>query len=415
MKKIPAILLSLLLLFSLAACTDGGEAEPTELGARNAYRAAVLAETVFEDYYNEDTGIAPEKLPETDGVDIASVWDYVTMMSLADRMIDVDGENARWTELRDSLYAFLPYYGQFRTDEWTDVPYASRRGDREFWSTATMTYDDQIWIIREFLNTYEKTENAEYLNMAKELTAFCIDDAWEEKLGGFYWGTDHTTRNTCSNAPFVREFVRLYEITGEQDYLDWAVKVYEWTYETLRDPADNTYYDHVGTSKDPDTGEAAGTDPPNRDKYSYNSGAMISAGVALYEATGEEKYFEQAKQTAAGTFAYFAVPYDDIVPGETLYYYPVSTTNWFNLIMLMGFYDLWEYDKENCDLYIGAMQDSIDYAYENYLQDGYIPVYFLRGWLPGYDKCENKALIDQTSHAEIYALLAQHQERADET
>ena len=167
MKKIPAILLSLLLLFSLAACTDGGEAEPTELGARNAYRAAVLAETVFEDYYNEDTGIAPEKLPETDGVDIASVWDYVTMMSLADRMIDVDGENARWTELRDSLYAFLPYYGQFRTDEWTDVPYASRRGDREFWSTATMTYDDQIWIIREFLNTYEKTENAEYLKLKR--------------------------------------------------------------------------------------------------------------------------------------------------------------------------------------------------------------------------------------------------------
>ena len=200
MKKIPAILLSLLLLFSLAACTDGGEAEPTELGARNAYRAAVLAETVFEDYYNEDTGIAPEKLPETDGVDIASVWDYVTMMSLADRMIDVDGENTRWTELRDSLYAFLPYYGQFRTDEWTDVPYASRRGDREFWSTATMTYDDQIWIIREFLNTYEKTENAEYLNMAKKLTTFCIDDAWEEKLGGFYWGTDHTTRNTCSSS-----------------------------------------------------------------------------------------------------------------------------------------------------------------------------------------------------------------------
>ena len=153
MKKIPAILLSLLLLFSLAACTDGGEAEPTELGARNAYRAAALAQTVFEDYYDEDTGIAPEKLPEKDGVDIASVWDYVTMMSLADRMIDVDGENARWTELRDSLYAFLPYYGQFRTDEWMDVPYASRRGDREFWSTATMTYDDQIWIIREFLGT----------------------------------------------------------------------------------------------------------------------------------------------------------------------------------------------------------------------------------------------------------------------
>lgn len=414
MKKFLIILLTFLLAFPVVACADTGSKEPTDLAERNKYRSAELAKTVFEDYYNEATGIAPEKLPEKDGVEIASIWDYMTMISLTNRLVDLDGENEKWAQLRDSLYSFLPYYGQFRTDKWADIPYASRRSDREFWSTADMTYDDQIWLIREFINTYEKTKNADFLKKAEDLVAFCIDQAWEDKLGGFYWGTDHVTRNTCSNAPFVREFVRLYTITQKEEYLEWAKKTYTWTYETLRDPSDNTYFDCVGTSKNPDTGEAEGTDPPNVSKYSYNSGAMISAGVALYKATGEESYLEQAKKTAEGMFNYFAVPYDNIVEGKTLYYYPVSTTNWFNLIMMMGLYDLWEYDKENCDIYIGAMQDSIDYAYDNFLQDGYIPVYFLKGWLPGYDKCENKALIDQTAHAEIYAILAQHEARKEE-
>lgn len=64
MKKIPAILLSLLLLFSLAACTGGGEAEPTELGARNAYRAAALAQTVFEDYTTRIRASRPKNCPK---------------------------------------------------------------------------------------------------------------------------------------------------------------------------------------------------------------------------------------------------------------------------------------------------------------------------------------------------------------
>lgn len=60
------------------------------------------------------------------------------------------------------------------------------------------------------------------------------------------------------------------------------------------DPDDFLYWDNINLK-----GKVS------KDKYAYNSGQMIQAGVLLYEETGDKDYLRDAQKTAAGTDAFF--------------------------------------------------------------------------------------------------------------
>ena len=86
--------------------------------------------------------------------------------------------------------------------------------------------------------------------------------------------------------------------------------------------------------------------------------------------------------------------------------YPInSQTTWFNLVLLQGFLDLYEFEPEDALLYIESFQKSLDYAYENYNRDGFLPRNYLSGWEDSnYDN--NKNVMDQASASQMYAMLA---------
>lgn len=78
-----------------------------------------------------------------------------------------------------------------------------------------------------------------------------------------------------------------------QKYLDKAKETYAWTRKHLCDPDDFLYWDNINLK-----GKVS------KDKYAYNSGQMIQAGVLLYEETGDKDYLRDAQKTAAGTDAF---------------------------------------------------------------------------------------------------------------
>ncbi len=87
--------------------------------------------------------------------------------------------------------------------------------------------------------------------------------------------------------------MRLYQLTGNVGYLQFAEQAYNWTRTCLLQ-ANGLYADHIGAH-----GAVA------RVYWSYNQGAMVGAGTLLYQATGNSAYLYQARQTAKVALAYY--------------------------------------------------------------------------------------------------------------
>ncbi len=418
-----------------------------ELAEMNFQRGTLMAEKVFDDYYVSRNILAGGNIiydvldengnhiknnatgnKETDFWSLTAIFalmvrlDSVTEKSYKDKVdavIDAMayhrgtrndnnvGENGAPREFR--------VYGVHRSrikDHMDVVGYLGRES----------VFDDQVWAAQEFLNAYNLYGEKSYLDSAVELTEY-IYLVGRCELGGIYWGQGYISRHACSSAPFVKLAVMLAKATGEGKYLDWAKDVYDWTYSTLRDPSDNLYYDLIGTrfkidSPVPDSSpdwqnpkyiegnEIIGNGNIDKKKYSYNSGSMVSAGVALYEATGEAHYLEEAKKTAYSARKYFGN--EKVKEGFVVY--PGSdggtTYGWFDLILFKGYYDLYNHDKSAAEL-LNEVQNYFDYNYINYAKDGYIPTSGLSGWTDGRNSYGYRVLMDHSTNADVMLLLGQ--------
>ncbi|TLU99333.1 glycoside hydrolase family 76 protein [Dyadobacter luticola] len=184
-------------------------------------------------------------------------------------------------------------------------------------------YDDNQWIAIACLDAYNRTKDAAYMKIADEIYRFQMTGYDDKSGGGLYWREDEkNTKNTCSNGPGILVALQLYKITQIKEYLTTAVKLYDWTKETLRAP-EGVYYDAI---KIPDL-------KIDSARYTYNTGTMLQASVLLYSLTGEGKYLDEAKALAAGSKAYFYKK--NRLPDNY----------WFNVVLLRGFEELYKVDK----------------------------------------------------------------------
>ena len=159
-------------------------------------------------------------------------------------------------------------------------------------------YDDNEWVTLALIKMYLVTNNTMYLKRAEELFNFIIS-GWStnESLpcpGGIYWRVGDLSRNTCSNSPAAEAAAELYLITGDPNYLKWAIKILNWVNQCLRSPS-GLYYDHIN----PD-----GT--IDKTIWSYNQGTTAAAAALIYEATHNESYLILAEDSAYASLSYFS-------------------------------------------------------------------------------------------------------------
>jgi hypothetical protein len=130
------------------------------------------------------------------------------------------------------------------------------------------------------------------------------------RQGLVYWldqkQEDHTVRpggpnrdvNTISaglSAEVALQLNKFLTNPGQiQNNLEFATRIYNGTRAKMLDLDDNLYYDHADYAGNID-----------QTKLPYNAGVMISAGMWLYEATGDQQYLAQAEQTARGGLKMF--------------------------------------------------------------------------------------------------------------
>jgi hypothetical protein len=164
---------------------------------------------------------------------------------------------------------------------------------------GTKYYDDNDWIGIELVRAYKLTHDPAVLASAQAVMAFEMA-GWDTNPehacpGGvpFSNSAENNDRNTVSTAPAAELGAQLYRVTGNAQYLQFAVKAYEWVRRCLLAPS-GLYADHISPK---------GVVEPML--WSYNQGTMIGAGTLLFQATGNSGYLYDARQSARAALAYF--------------------------------------------------------------------------------------------------------------
>lgn len=150
-------------------------------------------------------------------------------------------------------------------------------------------YDDMEWNALTMLRLYDITKDEKYLTTVKQLWAD-IETGWNDKAGGgIAWVKDQLySKNACSNGPAAIIAARLYQLTKEESYKQWALDIYDWEKNTLYNQSTGAVYDNING----DTGVIADF------SLTYNQGTFIGAAVELYKITGNIVYINDAQKAA---------------------------------------------------------------------------------------------------------------------
>ncbi len=294
-----------------------------------------LLATIRKGFWNPVGYFAKEKLI---GTDKAFFWPYGGHLEAVAAQLEnyPDCANAKQMYL-DTLLGVLPYT-VCRDDG--HLAYAAANG-----GGGDVFYDDNVWIAIIYLNASHILKEPRYLELSERVTEFCYS-GWDEKLGGgVYWQENHkTSKNTCINAPLAKVSAQLYKETGKQKYLDWAVKLYDWTKEKLMDPKDYLYWDNINLE-----GKI------QEWKFAYNTGCMIGAAAHLYDITKDEKYLTDAKNSAMSALNGGFGRWDD--KGD---YHFTDPNPWFLTWLLDGYMALYPFDSN--DEYIESFASAVSYC-----------------------------------------------------
>ena len=469
---------SFMFLMSLVACGDSGSdpgpdnppEEEVSLSEQNLLRAMNLADHAIEAHF-DGAGMKMARYynPYTDvrSDETGSIWMYTSAVEAVNAILHglqaqkehgktklYDENFSKYTETLAKLYDNADFYkGTFelvsytQTQEWS-IYGVNRGAGKGSASVAGImnVYDDQMWFIRELIESYKLTGNDSYLEKAEYLTEYVLDgwdcsrDANGNEIGGITWGPGYVTKHSCSNGPLISPLVWLHEIYKDKNdeithrfidaadketrkteqvkkadyYLDFAKKIYAWQKASLIRP--NGVYDDLMGGCSPGNPETITVDGQTyrkgiacRDRVgpsiSYNSGSMLSAAADLYESTGEGMYLTDASSLSDASFEYFA----DL--GQTIegyYTYDISGfNNWFNGVMMRGYVDVYPSYAANAD-YIDSFQQNLDFGYENFLYEGFLPTNLLVGWSRTTANNNTEGMFNFAFAAE-YAVLAKYE------
>lgn len=269
------------------------------------------------------------------------LWPYSGTLSMMSALYEVTGDKAHLAFIDSNVIAGLDMYYDTTREPYAYSSYITVGESDRF-------YDDNIWLVIDFVDLYRSSGDKKYLERAEQTWRF-VESGRDDVLGdGIYWCEQKKqSKNACSNAPASVAALKLYKATGNEAYIKAGKELYAWCHATLHDAEDGLYFDNKSLS-----GRI------NRAKYSYNSGQMIEAGAMLYALTGEKHYLEQAQKTARGSYARWFKPMQD---GEQEIRMMDSGDVWFDAVMLRGLIALYEQDGN--DIYLQAVNQSLDYAW----------------------------------------------------
>ena len=387
-------LLGITCIASLTGCVSSAQVEPNS----NLDRARQTLDSLYLNYSVDNSSLLRENYPFDEQHTVtylaseeqanipnqfSYLWPYSGTFSAVNALFEATHDK-KYKKLLDSRV--LPGLEEYFDTQRVPNAYSS------YIRTAPASdrfYDDNVWLGIDFTDTYQMTQEQKYLDKAQLIWKF-IESGTDSILGGgIYWCEQKKeSKNTCSNAPGSVLALKLFKATNDSSYFEKGKKLYEWTQRNLQDSADYLYFDNIRL--DGKIGKA---------KFAYNSGQMMQSAALLYQLTKNPIYLNDAQNIAKECFNYF---FTDFTPAtnEEAFRMLKKGDIWFTAVMLRGFIELYQIDKDKT--YINAFNKSLSYAWDNARDEKGL----FNTDLSGKSKDERKWLLTQAAMVEMYARLA---------
>ena len=387
-------LLGITCIASLTGCVSSAQVEPNS----NLDRARQTLDSLYLNYSVDNSSLLRENYPFDEQHTVtylaseeqanipnqfSYLWPYSGTFSAVNALFEATHDK-KYKKLLDSRV--LPGLEEYFDTQRVPNAYSS------YIRTAPASdrfYDDNVWLGIDFTDTYQMTQEQKYLDKAQLIWKF-IESGTDSILGGgSYWCEQKKeSKNTCSNAPGSVLALKLFKATNDSSYFEKGKKLYEWTQRNLQDSADYLYFDNIRL--DGKIGKA---------KFAYNSGQMMQSAALLYQLTKNPIYLKDAQNIAKECFNYF---FTDFTPAtnEEAFRMLKKGDIWFTAVMLRGFIELYQIDKDKT--YINAFNKSLSYAWDNARDEKGL----FNTDLSGKSKDERKWLLTQAAMVEMYARLA---------
>ncbi|WP_298709621.1 glycoside hydrolase family 76 protein [Chitinophaga sp.] len=351
-------------------------------------KARQALDDIYKNYGIAGTVYVRESFPTQPGDPrYAYLWPYSAMFTGATLLKQLGYTDATAAEYYTStLNGMETYKDVSRTPAaYQSVPLSEGLADR--------FYDDNAITGIDMLEAYKLTKDAQLLSNAKLCYTFCASGESPEAGGGLYWNEGvmnnpddpnyiKATNVTALSATLA---LQLYEVDKNEEYLTSAKRWYNWVKQYMLDPVDNGFWNSIWI-KDGSINYA---------KWTYNSGAMIQNAALLHKITGEAAYLEDAKKWAEGSYNIFTRNVANL--GKFF----VPHDPWFTAVLLRGYLELYEIDKNAT--YINTLAANVDYAW----QHARLPdtKQFYEDW-SGSDLGRYYSLLTHVGMVEIYARLS---------
>ena len=387
-------LLGITCIASLTGCVSSAQVEPNS----NLDRARQTLDSLYLNYSVDNSSLLRENYPFDEQHTVtylaseeqanipnqfSYLWPYSGTFSAVNALFEATHDK-KYKKLLDSRV--LPGLEEYFDTQRVPNAYSS------YIRTAPASdrfYDDNVWLGIDFTDTYQMTQEQKYLDKAQLIWKFIESGTGQILGGGIYWCEQKKeSKNTCSNAPGSVLALKLFKATNDSSYFEKGKKLYEWTQRNLQDSADYLYFDNIRL--DGKIGKA---------KFAYNSGQMMQSAALLYQLTKNPIYLKDAQNIAKECFNYF---FTDFTPttNEEAFRMLKKGDIWFTAVMLRGFIELYQIDKDKT--YINAFNKSLSYAWDNARDENGL----FNTDLSGKSKDQKKWLLTQAAMVEMYSRLA---------
>jgi len=195
---------------------------------------------------------------------------------------------------------------------------------------GTRFYDDNAWIVLGYMRLYELSGGSSlYLNRAKNTMAFVMSGENPAPQSGIAWDEGSRGTTVCSTAPAVVGNLLLYKATGTQQYLDDALRLYNWVTNPdigIQDAETGLF--HQGCNEHLEV---------NWGYRGYQTAVPLRACLLFYEILGDERYLTEAKRLAKSME-------DQWVDAEGAF---AETGQWGGFDMVEAYVDLYNVDSDS--------------------------------------------------------------------
>jgi len=173
---------------------------------------------------------------------------------------------------------------------------AARRQHPDF---VNWFYDDSGWWALAWVAAFDLTGEDRYLDAARTIFAHNLG-GWDDTCaGGVWWNKERTYKNAVTNELFLALAAQLHQrVPGDRDYLDWAMRSWEWLHGTGM----------IGPEGLVNDGLTTGCVNNGGPTWTYNQGVILGGLAALYEISGDRAYLRQGEVIADATLSRLTGP-----------------------------------------------------------------------------------------------------------